>query len=337
MAVTQAQAPVYAYQYGTTSLSLTLGSAPTVGNLMVVDLNGGTSGTGPTGWTLLFNNGATTNNDSTAWYRVVQVGDTAGPYVFTVAATYGTGGRIVELAGAGSSPTITYTSGDQTWTNSTHSIPNGSIAAPSGCYANLCYGLFTGSTTYTVGSDSFSAGTFEVAHQTAFATNNSYYGWGHQSFGSAGTCSITYTAPNVGISSGSQTVSTLIIASGTSSVNLTFTDTISAISDTLTPTITVSLSFTDTGPSFTDSLLVSEASGANFSFSDTISPINDYLFLQVFNNSGTSWVQSTHPLGGGGFIEVDYPLGASNWTEKDYRLGNQNITWVETDFPLDHP
>jgi hypothetical protein len=83
--------------------------------------------------------------------------------------------------------------------------------------------------------------------------------------------------------------------------------------------------------------LVSEASGANFSFSDTISPINDYLFLRVFNNSGTSWVQSTNPLGGGGFTEVDYPLGASNWTEKDYRLGNQNITWVETDFPLDHP
>lgn len=69
---------------GAPTISRTLPVAPTVGNLMVAIVNGSLGPwTGPAGWTLASPGGA--NLTPNIWFRQVQTGDTAGPYIFTEA------------------------------------------------------------------------------------------------------------------------------------------------------------------------------------------------------------------------------------------------------------
>lgn len=98
--VTKAQAAVSG-SGATGTTVLTLGSAPTPGNLLLalIGNSGGSTITPPAGWTQI---GTTTVNScaAAAYYRVVQTGDGAS-YTFTTSTNNGQG-FLVELAGAAS-------------------------------------------------------------------------------------------------------------------------------------------------------------------------------------------------------------------------------------------
>ena len=216
MAVSIAQTPGYATGSGTT-FPISLPGAPTPGNLMVAIIATGYLATNPTltGWVQAFVPSGLASVDMAVMYRVVQAGDTAGPYTFPGNQNgYDWGAQIVELAGAGSSPSLTFSAINASWTQSTTSEPSPSLATSAGSYANFFFSVYCASTDPTLGSPSMSAGTFDQAEiSSSSVTEIVFFGYGHQLFASSGTASSVFTAAGCSaIANSTQTTAVLVVA-----------------------------------------------------------------------------------------------------------------------------
>lgn len=212
MAVTEAQAKVYGYSNGA-NIPLTLATAPTPGNLLVIVSLGFAAATSAvTGFTQVTYNDSTTTQDAYVYFtRTVQTGDPTA-YTLTGLNAYDNGAVLVELAGA--SGTTTFAGGNSPYNTAATSLASLSIAAPAGSYALTYWSVFTGTNAPTVGADSITGGATRDTSQAAnlTASTHSYFVVGHQAFASAGTSLSTAIMPTATAGSGNNTVLTVVAA-----------------------------------------------------------------------------------------------------------------------------
>lgn len=170
--------------YTLSSMTLTLGASPTVGNLMVIffgnDSESGSVPTGPSGWTSIGSIANTSNGTGLyAWYRVVQSGDGTS-YTITTPGGDFTTGIIYEITGQAAVSPINqhaFSSPSATGTSSTTSSVTPSVLyclAISAITPNSNAALSSVSSGWTVDkSETNSFHQLFSAHMTAATTSTS--------------------------------------------------------------------------------------------------------------------------------------------------------------------
>lgn len=215
MSVSLAQSLVFAGGSGTT-MSFTLGSLPTPGNLIVVGFSGNDNGIKDARMTSMFADSSPSNSALYAGYRFVQPSDPAGPYTWTgFTAGWDSGGFIGEFSGAGS-PSV-WAEGNSTWTlGGTTQAANGTVNTLAGSFIIELYVIYQAATTIAQGADSVNQ-SFSVAFHNALATsasNKQYQVIATRSDASASTANPTATMPNCTTASGNQSQFGLVIPPG---------------------------------------------------------------------------------------------------------------------------
>ncbi len=201
MSVALAQPIIYGSTSTVTSIGLTLGSTPTVGNLLIFGYQGSYTYTKPTNMMLL----ATKNTGpygQVLYGRVVQSGDTTGPYTITGLGTgYPGFAFIAELSGASKLLLdVIYNSalGTAAWTAAAYTC--GSPNTINTVNGGLTLSWFAVQTTAvdTVGSDTVNQ-SFTVAHSAVQSgtSENGYACLCTRSETSISTAGPTATLPNI--------------------------------------------------------------------------------------------------------------------------------------------
>lgn len=210
------------FQGGSTNVvTISLGSTPTPGNLIVIGGAGNDNGIKPAGFTTIFADSGTLNAALYASWKRAAIGDPAGPYQYTgFAGTFDYGFFIAEFAGAGN-PSV-WAEGNAAWTLAgTTEVSNGTVNTLAGSFIIELFNVNTGSTTIAQGADSVNESFNIVFHNglSTSSTGKSYEVIATRSDATASTANPTATMPNVTTANSNQSQFGLVIPPGSSGGN----------------------------------------------------------------------------------------------------------------------